>query len=328
LTVGKTQSGAPLLISGGRDKHAIVWKLDLDDRKELLDSDNRPYDWVVGKPYKALHGHNHFVSCVAVHSSNNHFFSGSWDKTLRLWDLTKFTTHQRFQGHTKDVLSCALTCGDRLLVSGAMDNTVRIWDLAGNVQHSIEEFGGWVSSIKKIQNGKDTSLAIGSWDNTVGVYDSEYARNRTITNYDNAVTSMDVDSSGNFLFVGSKNGVINLWELSESEETKEKKSIDTGASLHALSLLVLKKDLESMILLQEKLLLNILLLEILLVFQLHGMPIKITSLLDALMEELEFIKLLINRYLRMDFINIIKIIYYFHIEIEMKKNIYQRFIWL
>jgi len=235
LTVGKTQSGAPLLISGGRDKHAIVWKLDLDDRKELLDSDNRPYDWVVGKPYKALHGHNHFVSCVAVHSSNNHFFSGSWDKTLRLWDLTKFTTHQRFQGHTKDVLSCALTCGDRLLVSGAMDNTVRIWDLAGNVQHSIEEFGGWVSSIKKIQNGKDTSLAIGSWDNTVGVYDSEYARNRTITNYDNAVTSMDVDSSGNFLFVGSKNGVINLWELSESEETKEKKSIDTGASLHALS---------------------------------------------------------------------------------------------
>ena len=224
-----------MLISGGRDKHAIVWKLDLEERKELLDSENKPYDWVVGKPYKALHGHNHFVSTVQVHSSNNHFFSGSWDKTLRLWDLTKFTTHQRFQGHTKDVLTCAVTCGDRLLVSGAMDNTVRIWDLAGNVQHSIEEFGGWVSSIKKIQSGKDTSLAIGSWDNTVGIYDAEYSRNRTLTNYDNAVTAMDVDSSGNFLFVGSKNGVINLWELSESEETREKKSIDTGATLNALS---------------------------------------------------------------------------------------------
>ncbi len=116
-----------------------------------------------------------------------------------------------------------------------MDNTVRIWDLAGNVQHTIEEFGGWVSSIKKIQNGKDTSLAIGSWDNTVGVYDAEYSRNRTLNNYDYAVTAMDVDSSGNFLFVGSKNGVVNLWELSETEETKEKKSIDTGAPLHSLS---------------------------------------------------------------------------------------------
>jgi len=222
-----------LLISGGRDKHAIVWKLDFDNRKELLNDQNQPFDWVVGKPYKALHGHNHFVSCVQVHSSNNHFFSGSWDKTLRLWDLTKFTTHQTFQAHTKDVLSCALTCGDRLLVSGAMDNTVRIWDLAGNVQHSIEEFGGWVSSIKKIQSGKDSSLAIGSWDNTVGIYDTEYGRNRTLTNYDNAVTAMDVDSSGNFLFVGSKNGVINLWELSEEE--KEKKSIDTGSALNAIS---------------------------------------------------------------------------------------------
>jgi WD40 repeat protein len=116
-----------------------------------------------------------------------------------------------------------------------MDNTVKIWDLAGNVQHTIEEFSGWVSSIKKIQNGKDTSLAIGSWDNTVGIYDAEYSRNKTLTNYDNAVTAIDVDSSGNFLFVGSKNGVINLWELSENEETKEKKSIDTGASLNALS---------------------------------------------------------------------------------------------
>ncbi len=116
-----------------------------------------------------------------------------------------------------------------------MDNTVRIWDLAGNVQHSIEEFGGWVSSIKKIQSGKDTSLAIGSWDNTVGIYDAEYSRNRTLTNYDNAVTAMDVDSSGNFLFVGSKNGVINLWELSEGDETTEKKSIDTGSTLHAIS---------------------------------------------------------------------------------------------
>ena len=114
-----------------------------------------------------------------------------------------------------------------------MDNTVRIWDLAGNVQHTIEEFGGWVSSIKKIQSGKDSSLAIGSWDNTVGIYDNEYGRNRTLTNYDNAVTAMDVDSSGNFLFVGSKNGGINLWELSEEE--KEKKSIDTGSALNAIS---------------------------------------------------------------------------------------------
>jgi len=233
LDVGETSDKSPLLISGGRDNNAIVWKLDLDTPKNVGE-DGRTIDTAVGKPYKSLHGHNHFVSCVGMHSSNKHFFTGSWDKTLRLWDLTKFTTHQRFQGHTKDVMSLGVTCGDRLLVSGSMDNTVRVWDLQGNQQHSIEEFSGWVSCIKKINVGKDESLAIGSWDNTIGIYDSEYSRQRTISNYDNAVTCMDVDSSGNFLFSGSKNGVINLWELSEQSDV-EKKRIDTNAPLHAVS---------------------------------------------------------------------------------------------
>jgi guanine nucleotide-binding protein subunit beta-2-like 1 protein len=234
LSVGSTSNGAPLLISGSRDRNAIVWKLDLENPTEISE-EGKVLDREVGKPYKALHGHNHFVSCVKLVPSNNYFFSGSWDKTVRLWDLNKFKTFKRFDGHTKDVLSLELTYGDRLLVSGSMDNTARIWDLSAKLQHTIEEFGGWVSSIKKIPNGKDSSLAIGSWDNSVGVFDSEYSRNRVISNYDNAVTCMDVDSTGNYLFVGSKNGVINLWELSEQEETREKKRIDTGATLNAVS---------------------------------------------------------------------------------------------
>jgi guanine nucleotide-binding protein subunit beta-2-like 1 protein len=233
LDVGQTADGSPLLISGGRDKNAIVWKLDLDAQRNVGD-DGRTVETCVGKPYKSLHGHNHFVSCIGMHSSNKHFFTGSWDKTLRLWDLTKFTTHQRFQGHTKDVLSLGLTCQDRLLVSGSMDNTVRVWDLNANVQHTIEEFTGWVSCIRRINSGKDSNLAIGSWDNTVGVYDGEYSRNRTISNSDNAVTCMDVDSTGNFLFVGSKNGLINLWDISEESEFS-KKTIDTNSTLHSVS---------------------------------------------------------------------------------------------
>lgn len=39
--------------------------------------------------------------------------SGSWDGTLRLWDLNTGTTTRRFVGHTKDVLSVAFSVDNR-----------------------------------------------------------------------------------------------------------------------------------------------------------------------------------------------------------------------
>lgn len=60
-------------------------------------------------------------SILARHEICNVFFSrllqfclsGSWDGTLRLWDLNTGTTTRRFVGHTKDVLSVAFSVDNR-----------------------------------------------------------------------------------------------------------------------------------------------------------------------------------------------------------------------
>ena len=56
------------------DKTVIVWNLCREEGN-------------YGTAKKALRGHNHFVSDVVVSSDGMFALSGSWDATLRLWDL-------------------------------------------------------------------------------------------------------------------------------------------------------------------------------------------------------------------------------------------------
>ncbi|EUB61302.1 F-box/WD repeat-containing protein [Echinococcus granulosus] len=53
--------------------------------------------------------------------------SGSYDCTIRLWDLASSSQKAIFRGHTAGVV--CLTYDDSLLYSGSLDNTVRIWSL-------------------------------------------------------------------------------------------------------------------------------------------------------------------------------------------------------
>jgi guanine nucleotide-binding protein subunit beta-2-like 1 protein len=67
-----------------------VWDLDLENEEnqyDALEQEIPRHERKVGKPYKSLRGHNHFVSNVSISSDSSFVISSSWDKTLRLWDL-------------------------------------------------------------------------------------------------------------------------------------------------------------------------------------------------------------------------------------------------
>ena len=70
------EANAPnMVVSCSRDKSIIVWDL---ARTETS----------FGVPKRRLTGHSHFVSDVVISSDGQFALSGSWDHTLRLWELS------------------------------------------------------------------------------------------------------------------------------------------------------------------------------------------------------------------------------------------------
>ena len=111
-SVATTDVDANMIISGSRDKSVILWRLASDGES-------------LGQPERRLHGHSHFISDVTLSSDGQYCLSGSWDGTLRLWDLTTGETTRRFMSHTKDVLSVALSVDNRQIVSGSRDKSIK-----------------------------------------------------------------------------------------------------------------------------------------------------------------------------------------------------------
>jgi len=113
------------LISGGEDSKAVIWNLKGDQLAVLM-------------------GHNDRVRSVAISKNGNMAVTGSWDNTLKIWDLTneqdslnlKFT----LEGHSSDVSKIEIheEEGHYVILSASSDQTVRLWKVDKQLKYYEE----------------------------------------------------------------------------------------------------------------------------------------------------------------------------------------------
>ena len=147
-----------LLLSSSRDKSLMIWKL-------LREESN------YGVPQKRLKGHGHFITDVTLSSDGQYALSGSWDKTLRLWDLNQGKSTRRFEDHTKDVMSVAFSVDNRQIISGSRDRTIKLWNTLAQCKYTITEDGhqDWVSCVRFSPTNANPMIVSAGWDKSVKV---------------------------------------------------------------------------------------------------------------------------------------------------------------
>ncbi|KAI8925381.1 WD40-repeat-containing domain protein [Entophlyctis helioformis] len=175
------------------------------DEDDELDLSTNPYFMHV------LTGHSNSVRAVAGHG--NVLVSGSYDCTVRVWNIMSGECIHVFRGHREKVYTVGYSHELRRAVSGSMDASVKVWcTRTGVALFNLEGHTSLVgllelSSQYIVSAAADATLRI--WSPVTGACLS------SLTGHAAAITCLHHDPKTNRIVSGSDGG-IKIWELSSA----------------------------------------------------------------------------------------------------------------
>jgi tetratricopeptide (TPR) repeat protein len=165
-----------------------------------------------------LSGHSSSVLSVAFSPDGQWLASGSGDKTIKIWSVTRGKELHTLRGHSEFVTAVVFSPDGKWLVSGSDDRTIKIWSLpSGDEQRTLRGHSDWVLSVAVSPDGQ--WLASGSCDQTIKVWSMATGQEQyTLRGHADFVTSVTFSHDGQWLASGSKDQTIKLWSLATGQE--------------------------------------------------------------------------------------------------------------
>ena len=169
-------------------------------------------------PAYTLKGDSTGVLSVAFSPDGQTLASGSWDNTIKLWNLTTGQVIRTLKGHSDWVRAVAVSLDGQMLASGSNDNTIKLWNLATGQQ--IRTMAGHSYSVSAVAFSSDgQTLASGSGDGTIKLWNVATGEQiRTVSKYSYSVSAVAFSPDGQTLVTGNQDGTIKVWSLATGQE--------------------------------------------------------------------------------------------------------------
>ena len=195
----------PLIVTGSRDTTIRVWSLpsEMDDEYHSEPGTNNPYFLAL------LTGHTNSVR--AISGEGKILVSGSYDHSVKVWDLELQECIHTFRTHAEKVYSVGYCDELRRACSGSLDATVKIWCVdTGTLLYNLEGHNSLVGLLELTPNYLISAAA----DATLRVWCPKTGKCLAcLQGHSNAITCFHYDIASNRIVSGSDGGV-KAWELS------------------------------------------------------------------------------------------------------------------
>ncbi|GAA5958683.1 hypothetical protein JCM8115_000323 [Rhodotorula mucilaginosa] len=185
-----------ILASAGRDKVIGCWNVEGDG----------------GKWTRGLGGHKDAVGSIAFRLGTTELYSSSFDRTVKVFDLSTLSYIETLFGHQDSILSIDALRGELAVTAGGRDKTVRFWKVMEESQLVFR--GGGASRMRNVLDGALEDD---------GVEDEERKRRRRQAEAKGPVKFVEgsidcvamVDDST--LLSGGDSGTICLWTITKKK---------------------------------------------------------------------------------------------------------------
>ncbi|XP_023730325.1 protein JINGUBANG [Lactuca sativa] len=177
------------IFTGHQDGKIRVWKYSDSKRKahkrvgslpttvDFIKSSLNPGNYVEVRRHRNVPWIKHFdaVACLSLDEEHGLLYSGSWDKTFKVWRLSDSKCLESVKAHD-DAINSVVAGFDGLVFTGSADGSVKVW--------------------RRELVGKDTKHML--------VY--------TLLDQETAVTSVAVNMVEAVVYAGTSDGLVNFWE--------------------------------------------------------------------------------------------------------------------
>jgi U3 small nucleolar RNA-associated protein 13 len=226
-----------LIASGSKDKTARLWA-------PLAGAGADTNNWGWGC-VAVCEGHAESVGALAMSRTGGSFmFTGSQDRTIKMWDLSQVPeiwsgddhtgeesssssvvrcqSLMTLKAHDKDINALDVAPNDRLLASGSQDRTAKVFEIVyhgGAASRGELKLLGTCKGHKRgvwtVRFGRaERVLATGGGDKTVRLWNlDDFTCVKTFEGHTNSVLRVDFISQGMQLISTASDGLVKLWNV-------------------------------------------------------------------------------------------------------------------